>query len=136
MNDTVLVDEIFGLNGCLARQIKDYRPRHAQSAMASGVSSALAAHTTLVAEAGTGTGKTFAYLVPALLGDGKVVISTGTKNLQDQLFFKDLPLVKRALGQARRVALLKGRRNYLCRYRLDLFHNSQQVQRENLHQWA
>jgi ATP-dependent DNA helicase DinG len=75
---------------------------------------------TLICEAGTGTGKTFAYLVPALLSGRKVLISTGTKNLQDQLFHRDLPLVRKALGVPVRVALLKGRANYLCRHRLRL----------------
>ena len=75
---------------------------------------------TLICEAGTGTGKTFAYLVPALLSGRKVLISTGTKNLQDQLFHRDLPLVRKALGVPVGVALLKGRANYLCRHRLRL----------------
>lgn len=75
---------------------------------------------TLICEAGTGTGKTFAYLVPAILSGRKVLISTGTRNLQDQLFHRDLPLVREALGVPIRVALLKGRANYLCRHRLKL----------------
>jgi ATP-dependent DNA helicase DinG len=71
-----------------------------------------------VAEAGTGTGKTFAYLVPALLAGGKVIVSTGTKTLQDQLFRRDLPTVRDALGAAASIALLKGRANYVCHYHL------------------
>src|SRR5579863_2848477 len=86
--------------------------------MAQRVAAALAAGEPLVVEAGTGTGKTFAYLVPALLSGARVLISTGTRTLQDQLFAKDLPLVSAALGRPARVALLKGRGNYLCRYRL------------------
>src|SRR5579863_5461685 len=86
--------------------------------MAQRVAAALAAGEPLVVEAGTGTGKTFAYLVPALLCGARVLISTGTRTLQDQLFAKDLPLVSAALGRPARVALLKGRANYLCRYRL------------------
>ena len=73
----------------------------------------------LVAEAGTGTGKTFAYLVPALLAGGKVIVSTGTKTLQDQLFDRDLPAVRDALASGARLALLKGRANYVCHHRLD-----------------
>src|SRR5258708_18870254 len=73
----------------------------------------------LVAEAGTGTGKTFAYLVPALLSGVKVIVSTGTKTLQDQLFNRDLPLVRDALKVPLTVALLKGRANYVCHYHLE-----------------
>ncbi len=86
--------------------------------MAQRVAAALAGREPLIVEAGTGTGKTFAYLVPALLSGARVLISTGTRTLQDQLFAKDLPLVSAALGRPARVALLKGRGNYLCRYRL------------------
>ncbi len=88
--------------------------------MASAIADAIAAGGTLVAEAGTGTGKTFAYLVPALQSGRRVVISTGTRTLQDQLFHRDLPLVRDALASPQRMALLKGRSNYLCLYRLDL----------------
>ena len=86
--------------------------------MAERVATALEHRETVVVEAGTGTGKTFAYLVPALLCGARVLISTGTRTLQDQLFSKDLPLVAAALGRPARIALLKGRTNYLCRYRL------------------
>src|SRR4029077_11240028 len=86
--------------------------------MAERVGGALAARESLVVEAGTGTGKTFAYLVPALLSGARVLTSTGTRTLQDQLFAKDLPLVAAAIGRPALVALLKGRANYLCRYRL------------------
>src|SRR5690606_9398338 len=81
------------------------------------VATALDARGWLVAEAGTGTGKTFAYLVPALLSGRRVIISTGTRTLQDQLFHRDLPLLGRVLGRPATVALLKGRANYLCRER-------------------
>jgi ATP-dependent DNA helicase DinG len=87
--------------------------------MALAVHDAIAAGGTLIAEAGTGTGKTFAYLVPALLSGGKVLVSTGTKPLQDQLFRKDLPAVQRALGLNVQMALLKGRANYLCLHRME-----------------
>jgi ATP-dependent DNA helicase DinG len=112
------LEEIFGEDGPLARALPDFRVRREQLRMAQGVTEALAARESLVVEAGTGTGKTFAYLVPALLSGVRVLISTGTRTLQDQLFAKDLPLVSAALGRPARVALLKGRGNYLCRYRL------------------
>src|SRR5262249_53284333 len=88
--------------------------------MAERVAAAVHGRETLAVEAGTGTGKTFAYLVPALLSGARVLISTGTRTLQDQLFSKDLPLVAAALGRPAKVALLKGRSNYLCRHRLAL----------------
>src|SRR5215475_8276706 len=113
------LEEIFGRDGPLARALPDFKVRHEQLRMALGVSAALAARESLVVEAGTGTGKTFAYLVPALLSGLRVLISTGTRTLQDQLFAKDLPLVSAAIGRPARVALLKGRANYLCRYRLE-----------------
>ena len=111
--------DIFGPAGPLARALPDFRVRREQLHMAQRVAEALAAGDSLVVEAGTGTGKTFAYLVPALLSGRRVLISTGTRTLQDQLFNKDLPLVAAALGRPARVALLKGRTNYLCRYRLE-----------------
>nr|WP_238400791.1 ATP-dependent DNA helicase [Alloalcanivorax marinus] len=88
--------------------------------MADAVAEAIRARGTLLVEAQTGTGKTLAYLLPALLSDGPTLVSTGTKSLQDQLFFKDLPVVLKALGLPRKAALLKGRANYLCPYRLEL----------------
>jgi ATP-dependent DNA helicase DinG len=112
------LEDVFGRDGPLARALPDFKVRREQLHMAEGVSAALTARESLVVEAGTGTGKTFAYLVPALLSGVRVLISTGTRTLQDQLFAKDLPLVSAALGRPARVALLKGRGNYLCRYRL------------------
>ncbi len=112
------LEDIFGPHGPLQSALPDFRVRREQLAMARRVSEALDARTPLVVEAGTGTGKTFAYLVPALLSGLRVLISTGTRTLQDQLFAKDLPLIASALGMPARVALLKGRSNYLCRYRL------------------
>src|SRR5437764_834076 len=112
------LEEIFGHGGPLERALPDFRVRRGQLLMAQRVADALAARESLLVEAGTGTGKTFAYLVPALLCGARVLISTGTRTLQDQLFSKDLPLVAAALGRPARVALLKGRANYLCRYRL------------------
>jgi len=112
------LEDIFGQDGPLARALADFKVRREQLRMAQSVSAALTARESLVVEAGTGTGKTFAYLVPALLSGVRVLISTGTRTLQDQLFAKDLPLVCAALGRPARVALLKGRGNYLCHYRL------------------
>ena len=110
--------DIFGPEGPLERALPDFKVRRQQLRMAERVAAALDARETLAVEAGTGTGKTFAYLVPALLSGARVLISTGTRTLQDQLFSKDLPLVAAALGRPAKVALLKGRSNYLCRYRL------------------
>ena len=112
------LEDIFGEDGPLARALPDFKVRREQLRMAQSVSAALSARDSLVVEAGTGTGKTFAYLVPALLSGARILISTGTRTLQDQLFARDLPLVSAALGRPARVALLKGRGNYLCRYRL------------------
>lgn len=110
--------EIFAAGGPLSRHVAGYAPRAVQAEMAEAVAAAFAQGRTLVVEAGTGIGKTFAYLVPALLAGHRVVISTGTLNLQDQLFYRDLPRVREALGRPVRVALLKGRANYVCRHRL------------------
>lgn len=109
---------VFSADGLLADQISGFVPRDAQTDMAKAVQAAMNDNKSLIVEAGTGTGKTFAYLVPALLGDGKAIISTGTKNLQEQLYHRDLPIVKKALGSRRKTALLKGRSNYLCLHRL------------------
>jgi ATP-dependent DNA helicase DinG len=111
------LDEVFGPRGPLARALPGFTPRRSQLAMADRVARALDSRSSLVVEAGTGTGKTFAYLVPALLSRKRVLISTGTRTLQDQLFNKDLPQVAAAIGVPARVALLKGRTNYLCHYR-------------------
>lgn len=110
---------LLGPEGPLAKQFPGYRVRAAQVEMAAQVEQAIADHEIVVIEAGTGTGKTFAYLLPALLSGKKVIVSTGTKNLQDQLFHRDLPQLRKLLGIPAKVALLKGRANYLCHYRLD-----------------
>ena len=112
------VEIAFSQNGLLAKTIKGFSPRQAQTDMALEVASAIDKESSLIVEAGTGTGKTFAYLIPALLSEKKIIVSTGTKNLQEQLFHKDLPLIRRALASNAQMALLKGRANYLCRYRL------------------
>jgi ATP-dependent DNA helicase DinG len=112
--------DVFGQDGPLARAVPGYAYRPEQSAMAKAVGLALARGAPLIVEAGTGIGKTFAYLVPSLLSGRSVIISTGTRTLQDQLFRRDVPLLAKALGLPVKVALLKGRANYLCRHRLEL----------------
>jgi len=113
------IGALLGAEGPFARELPNFAPREAQQVMARAVEQAIAGRETLIAEAGTGTGKTFAYLVPALLSGERVIISTGTKTLQDQLYFRDLPKVRAVLGTRVKAALLKGRANYLCLYRLD-----------------
>lgn len=113
------LDFIFSADGPLAENIPGYRMRTQQLEMAKAIESAIKADQQLVAEAGTGTGKTFAYLIPALLSGGKVIVSTGTKTLQDQLFNRDLPAVRDALKVPVTVAMLKGRANYVCHFHLD-----------------
>ena len=113
------VERFFSEQSPLAAKVASFRPRGQQRDMALAVAEAIRDNAILVAEAGTGTGKTFAYLVPALLAGGKVIVSTGTKNLQDQLFQKDLPTVRDALKAPVSVALLKGRANYVCHYHLE-----------------
>jgi ATP-dependent DNA helicase DinG len=113
-------DDVFNPQGPLARALPGYAYRPEQAAMAKAVGLALARLEPLIVEAGTGTGKTFAYLVPALLSGRSVIISTGTRTLQDQLFRRDVPLLAKALGLPAKIALLKGRANYLCRHRLEL----------------
>ncbi|HXI36580.1 MAG TPA: ATP-dependent DNA helicase, partial [Burkholderiales bacterium] len=108
----------FAPDGPLAALIPGYKPRAQQLEMAAAIGDAIEKNGVLVAEAGTGTGKTFAYLVPALLSGGKVIVSTGTKTLQDQLYDRDLPAVRGALASGASAALLKGRANYVCLYRL------------------
>jgi len=112
--------QMLDAGSALAGALPGFRPRAEQLAMADAVAAALETRSRLVVEAGTGTGKTFAYLIPALYSGAKVIVSTGTRNLQDQLFHRDLPLVSQALGRPVRIALLKGRANYLCRHRLVL----------------
>jgi len=113
------ISDILGPAGLLSQHLERFHHRPQQQAMAEAVAGLLADGGVLICEAGTGTGKTFAYLVPALLSGRKVLISTGTRNLQDQLFHRDLPLVREVLNVPVPVAMLKGRGNYLCRYRLD-----------------
>jgi ATP-dependent DNA helicase DinG len=134
---TTAITQAFSLDGALAQAISGFSPRQAQTDMALEVGKVIDDESSLVVEAGTGTGKTFAYLIPAFLSltyqkskkpksseqteaktNKKIIVSTGTKNLQEQLFHKDIPLVRKALASNAQVALLKGRANYLCTYRL------------------
>lgn len=117
MSDLLL--SILGDNGSLKNVYPEFASRASQVEMAEAVEEAINAHSTLIVEAGTGIGKTFAYLIPALLADKKTLVSTGTKNLQDQLFHKDLPTLKKLLAINKKVVLLKGRSNYVCLYRFD-----------------
>ena len=112
------VVDILGAQGPFSEHLPGFSPRVQQQALAQAVDAVLLEGGVLIGEAGTGVGKTFAYLVPAITSGLKVIISTGTRHLQDQLFFNDLPLVRRALQSDVKVALLKGRGNYLCKHRL------------------
>src|SRR5260364_134560 len=128
------LDRIFSANGVLAQNMQGYRVRGAQREMAGAIAAAMHAHpehsaseeptdqsgngTALLVEAGTGTGKTFAYLAPVMLWGGKVILSTGTKHLQDQLFARDIPALRSAFARPLYVAKLKGRANYVCHYYL------------------
>ncbi len=128
------INQFFSENGPLSEAIDGYQPREEQIEMADAIATAIDDHETLIVEAGTGTGKTFAYLVPALLSKKKTLVSTGTKHLQDQLYEKDLPLLKSLIKFPVTTALLKGRANYLCLYRTKTlrargrFENKRQVE--------
>jgi len=115
------VSAFFGPRGLLARALPDYEERPSQGALSEAVERTLHAGGLLLAEAGTGTGKTLAYLLPAAQLERRVVISTGTKNLQEQLLDKDIPILARALGRDLNVAVMKGRANYLCLQRFRTF---------------
>lgn len=120
-DDVVLhCQRVLADNGRLSTAIPGFVARPAQIELCTAIAETIKDQTTLVAEAGTGTGKTYAYLIPCLLSGKKALISTATKTLQDQLFQKDLPMLIRALGLSLRVQNLKGRANYLCRHRVDL----------------
>ena len=114
------VADLLGADGPLARHLPGFAPRRQQQEMAARIEAVLTAGGVLVCEAGTGTGKTLAYLVPALRSGRRVIVSTATRTLQDQLHQRDIPLVRKALASPLRHAMLKGRANYLCRYRLQL----------------
>ncbi|NOQ63703.1 MAG: DEAD/DEAH box helicase [Methyloprofundus sp.] len=120
MDSQQQIDDFFASDGGLAQAIPSYSPRTAQIEMASVIAQSIEDQEHVIVEAGTGTGKTFAYLVPAIFSGKKVIVSTGTKNLQDQLFNKDVPLLRKTIGIPFSAALLKGRANYLCTYRLEI----------------
>tara|TARA_R110002049_G_scaffold252263_1_gene426821 strand:- start:132759 stop:134687 length:1929 start_codon:yes stop_codon:yes gene_type:complete len=115
------IENYFSSAGELAQKIKGFKHRPQQVTMASAVHQAIQDSSTLVVEAGTGVGKTFAYLIPAMLSGKKVVVSTGTRHLQDQLFYTDLPLLQHAASLSVDASILKGRSNYLCKYRFERF---------------
>jgi ATP-dependent DNA helicase DinG len=112
---------VFADDGPLARTVHDYEPREGQRAMAAAVADVIEHGGTLIAEAGTGTGKTLAYLIPAILSGQRVLVSTGTKNLQEQIFFKDIPVLRDTLGKPFSATLMKGRSNYLCLHRFETY---------------
>ncbi len=113
--------DVFAPGGALARVVEEFEPRPGQQQMAAHVADTLAGRGVLLAEAGTGTGKTLAYLVPAILSRTRVLVSTGTKNLQEQIYFKDLPLLREALGIPFTATYMKGRANYLCLHRWEQY---------------
>jgi ATP-dependent DNA helicase DinG len=119
------VSLIFSETGPLAHALPGFEPRDGQRQMAVAVSAAVADGGTLLAEAGTGTGKTLAYLIPTILSRQRVLVSTGTKNLQEQIYFKDLPALRQALGVPFTATLMKGRSNYLCLHRFQTFESSE-----------
>ena len=127
-----LEESMFSEKGALSKYLKDFRYRPQQQAMFNAVEATISNYGQLVVEAGTGVGKTFAYLIPALLSKQKVIISTGTKHLQDQLYFKDLPTILNFLKIPVKTALLKGRANYLCLHRLENHAPSAQMHNRQL----
>lgn len=133
---------LLGEQGVFTDSIEGFRPRQGQQDLSASIQSVIEKRQVLIAEAGTGIGKTFAYLVPAIISNQKVIISTGTRHLQDQLFHSDIPVVKKALKVDLPCALLKGRSNYLCLYRLSIADQLAYLTRETqdhlsrLKQWA
>ncbi len=135
--------QLLGPDGPLVRALPGFQPREQQQAMAQAVATAISERRRLIIEAGTGTGKTLAYLVPALVSEARIIVSTGTKTLQDQLYHKDLPQLRKALGTPIRIALLKGRANYLCPHHLErtvqqawLENRQQAKQLQTIQDWA
>src|SRR5438477_7494596 len=116
------MQDFFGPGGVLEQRLGDYEYRPSQVRMAEAVRRALEEQNHVIIEAGTGTGKTLAYLLPALLHGRRILVSTGTKTLQDQIFYKDIPLLETVLQRPIRAAYLKGRNNYLCRLKLEAAH--------------
>ena len=137
------LDEILGPSGPIARSHPNYEFRPGQIEMAKAIETAIAERRHLAVEAGTGTGKTLAYLLPCLASRKRVVISTGTKNLQEQLFFRDIPFLERALERKLSVCYMKGRSNYLCLKKLAeidevgyLFSRHDPAHLERIRSWA
>ena len=124
------VAEVFADRGPLANSMPAFEPRQSQRKMAAAATEIFERGGVLLAEAGTGTGKTLAYLVPAILSRHRVLVSTGTKNLQDQIYYKDLLAIRSALGVPLKVAYMKGRSNYLCRHRFDALRQSDEPRHE------
>ena len=118
MESVESITNVLGHDGPIAAHLSGFAPRVEQQHLAEAIFSTFEDTAQLVGEAGTGTGKTFAYLVPAILSGQRIIISTGTRHLQDQLYYSDLPLVNRALSSGVSISLLKGRANYLCKHRL------------------
>ena len=136
------IQDILGPKGLLAKTLRDFEIRPSQLQMARLIQEAIDKRTPALIEAGTGTGKTLGYLVPALLSEKKAIISTGTKNLQEQIFFKDIPLLSTAIGNKIDAVLMKGRKNYLCLYRyhhyfshLSFLKTEQNSVRESIEKW-
>ena len=125
------IDEVMGADGKLAKAVEGYAPRQAQLDMAHEVLDVIQSEETFLAEAGTGTGKTFAYLIPSLLSGKKIIVSTATKTLQEQLVQKDLPLLFKVCGIKGQAHILKGRDNYVCTQRLDVTETAEQHSRED-----
>ena len=124
LNLVARVAEVFGSAGALASALPSFESRPAQREMAEAVAGTLDSGGVLLVEAGTGTGKTLAYLVPAILSGERVLISTGTKTLQEQIYFKDLPVLRQTLGVPFTAAYMKGRGNYLCLHRFEALKDS------------
>lgn len=138
-----MVQDVFSSRGALAIADASFKPREGQTQMAVAVAQTLEEGGALVVEAGTGTGKTFAYLIPALLSGERVLVSTATKALQDQIFTRDIPVLRKALGISLHAALLKGRSSYLCPYRLELAQSDAEFEEparnrklQQIKQWA
>ncbi len=126
------VDAVLGADGIIRDQVADFCERESQLRMSRLISKCIEQQQSHIIEASTGIGKSFAYLVPVFLSDKKVVISTGTKNLQDQLYFKDIPLIRKTIVNARKTALLKGRSNYCCPHRINLHKHQKQFQKREM----
>jgi ATP-dependent DNA helicase DinG len=141
--DSDSIAHILGAEGAFARSVTNFQSRPSQVEMAEAIEAVIDDKQTLLAESGTGTGKTFAYLVPALLSGKKTLLSTGTKHLQEQLFHRDIPLVIKTLALHVKVSLLKGRSNYLCLHRLSITRGGprrldkiQAAELEAIYQWG